>query len=115
MRSTALEMNIAVTSAKTAALVFALNDNKGGKGTLTLTLPAKSRSSKSIRATRATKAASGRCSTRNGSSPRNSPAAAFFQAAASGRQFITLILQGRGRSCTTAEDFSHWTLVIDAR
>ena len=25
---------------------------------------------------------------------------------------ITLILQGHGNSCTTSEDFTHWTLVV---
>jgi hypothetical protein len=28
-------------------------------------------------------------------------------------QVITLIVQGRGNSCTSAEDFSHWTLVVE--
>ena len=45
-----------------------------------------------------------------------------FSAAASGtgvfrpgiapRQVLTLILQGGGNSCTSANDFSHWTLVM---
>jgi hypothetical protein len=25
---------------------------------------------------------------------------------------MTLIVQGSGNSCTTAQDFSHWTLVV---
>jgi hypothetical protein len=28
-------------------------------------------------------------------------------------QVLTLILQGRGNSCTSAEDFTHWTLVTE--
>ncbi|QWG14390.1 hypothetical protein KMZ29_06880 [Bradyrhizobium sediminis] len=28
------------------------------------------------------------------------------------RQLLTLILQGAGNSCTSADDFSHWTLVM---
>jgi hypothetical protein len=28
------------------------------------------------------------------------------------RQILTLILQGGGNSCTSAVDFSHWTLVM---
>lgn len=28
------------------------------------------------------------------------------------RQILTLILQGGGNSCTSAIDFSHWTLVM---
>ena len=28
------------------------------------------------------------------------------------RQLLTLILQGGGDSCTSANDFSHWTLVM---
>ena len=31
----------------------------------------------------------------------------------SGKQVLTLILQGRGNSCTSAEDFTHWTLVTE--
>ena len=29
------------------------------------------------------------------------------------KQVLTLILQGRGNSCTSAEDFTHWTLVTE--
>lgn len=36
-----------------------------------------------------------------------------FKIGAGGAQFITLILQGHGNSCTTADDFYHWTLVVE--
>ena len=50
-------------------------------------------------------------STRNGSSPPRPPAAAC-SGRASRRALLTLILQGGGNSCTSANDFSHWTLVM---
>ena len=35
-----------------------------------------------------------------------------FQPGIAPRQLLTLILQGGGNSCTSANDFSHWTLVM---
>jgi hypothetical protein len=35
-----------------------------------------------------------------------------FRAGIAPRQLLTLILQGGGNSCTSAIDFSHWTLVM---
>jgi hypothetical protein len=35
-----------------------------------------------------------------------------FQPGIAPRQILTLILQGSGNSCTSAIDFSHWTLVM---
>ena len=35
-----------------------------------------------------------------------------FQPGIAPRQLLTLILQGGGNSCTSATDFSHWTLVM---
>lgn len=36
----------------------------------------------------------------------------IFRAGIAPRQLLTLILQGGGNSCTSAGDFSHWTLVM---
>jgi len=36
-----------------------------------------------------------------------------FSGTNSANQVLTLILQGRGNSCTSAEDFTHWTLVTE--
>jgi hypothetical protein len=36
-----------------------------------------------------------------------------FNATNDARQLLTLILQGRGNSCTAAADFTHWTLVTE--
>lgn len=36
-----------------------------------------------------------------------------FSGTDSPKQALTLILQGRGNSCTRAEDFTHWTLVTE--
>jgi hypothetical protein len=35
-----------------------------------------------------------------------------FAAGAAAGQLVTLIVQGRGNSCTSASDFAHWTLVM---
>lgn len=44
----------------------------------------------------------------------SSPASAtgVFEPGGGARQILTLILQGRGNSCTDASDFSHWSLVM---
>lgn len=36
-----------------------------------------------------------------------------FSAINGAKQALTLILQGRGNSCTSAVDFTHWTLVME--
>lgn len=36
-----------------------------------------------------------------------------FSAGAGPKQLLTLIVQGRGNSCTSSIDFSHWTLVME--
>lgn len=36
-----------------------------------------------------------------------------FAAGLSAEQKLTLVLQGRGNSCTSASDFTHWMLVMD--
>ncbi len=36
-----------------------------------------------------------------------------FSATNGVKQSLTLILQGRGNSCTSAVDFTHWTLVME--
>lgn len=36
-----------------------------------------------------------------------------FSGTNSSNQVLTLILQGRGNSCTSAADFTHWTLVME--
>ena len=36
-----------------------------------------------------------------------------FSATNGAKQSLTLILQGRGNSCTSAADFTHWTLVTE--
>lgn len=41
-----------------------------------------------------------------------SAASGVFAPGGGPRQILTLILQGHGNSCTDANDFSHWTLVM---
>lgn len=36
-----------------------------------------------------------------------------FSGTNSSKQVLTLILQERGNSCTSAQDFTHWTLVTE--
>ncbi|MBI5322228.1 MAG: hypothetical protein HZB49_22600 [Bradyrhizobium sp.] len=44
----------------------------------------------------------------------SAPASAtgVFAPAAGARHILTLIVHGHGNSCTDANDFSHWTLVM---
>jgi hypothetical protein len=42
----------------------------------------------------------------------NAAGSGIFSQGVGGGQHMTLILQGHGNSCTSAEDFSHWTLVV---
>ena len=36
-----------------------------------------------------------------------------FEAANGREQLLTLVLQGRGNACTSPNDFTHWTLVME--
>lgn len=95
-------------------LVFALRDEANHEGTLTLTVPDKI--------------------TIFEVDPRDSPdqgtgptlykewkltgqvvGAGVFNTGAEGKELLTLILQGRGNSCTSASDFTHWTLVMQGQ
>lgn len=90
---------------------FALRDEAGHEGTLTLAVPDKI--------------------TIFEVDPRDSPGqgteptlykewkltgrvtgAGVFNTGSEGKPLLTLILQGRGNSCTSAADFTHWTLVM---
>ena len=71
----------------------------------------RSRCSRSIRAIAPTGVRGRRC-TRNGNSLRPASGSGVFRPGIAPRQMLTLILQGGGNSCTSAYDFSHWTLVM---
>ena len=92
-------------------LVFSFRDRKGRTGTLALTRP------NSI--------AMFHVDPRNGSDAGQGPtlykewklsappaATGVFAPGAGARHILTLIIRGRGNSCTDAGDFSHWTLVM---
>ena len=94
--------------------VFALRDEAGHEGTLTLTVP--------------DKITIFEVDPRDGNNgPGGGPllykewkltggvtGAGVFNTGTATGQLLTLILQGRGNSCTTAADFTHWTLVMQA-
>jgi hypothetical protein len=39
----------------------------------------------------------------------------IFRACVGQNRRITLVLHGRGNSCTDADDFKHWTLLVHGR
>ena len=92
-------------------LVFALASDVGESGTLALQLPEKITIFE--------------VDPRNAPDPGTEPAlykewkltgkvsgSGAFGAGAGPDQLLTLIVQGRGNSCTSGSDFSHWTLVM---
>ena len=92
-------------------LVFTLRDKNGGAGTLSLQRPA----------TVSILEVDPRDSPDRGHGPglykewkltSRAAGTGIFSAASGPNQLITLIVQGRGNSCTSANDFSHWTLAM---
>lgn len=92
--------------------VFALRNDAGREGTLTLSKP----DSVSIFEVDPRETAP-----EGGHGPRlykewkltsRARGTGIFAVGATGASFITLILQGHGNSCTSSEDFTHWTLVV---
>ena len=92
-------------------LVFALKDEHGNDGTLALELPNKI----------SVFEVDPRDAPDQGTGPalykewkllgRGGGAGVFAPGAAAGHT-LTLIVQGRGNSCTSASDFAYWTLVM---
>ena len=92
-------------------LVFSLRDKRGGTGTLSLARPA---SVVGVRGRPARPPRPGQGPTLYKEWKLSAPAAGsgVFLPGIAPRQLLTLILQGGGNSCTSAIDFSHWTLVM---
>jgi hypothetical protein len=92
-------------------LVFALNDGHGYSGTLALELPAKmSLFEVDPRNTKDTGA--GPLLYMEWKVTGKVSGSGKFAASAGPKQLLTLIAQGSGISCTTAADFTHWSLVM---
>ena len=92
-------------------LVFSLRDKRGGTGTLSLARPA---SIAVFEVDPRDRPDRGQGPTLYKEWKLSAPAAGggVFLPGIAPRQLLTLILQGGGNSCTSAVDFSHWTLVM---
>ena len=93
-------------------LVFDFRDERGHSGTLTLKLPGKISIFE----------VDPRDSPDQGHGPglykewkltSHAAGSGVFATGMGPSQFITLIVQGHGNACTSAGDFSHWTLVVE--
>jgi hypothetical protein len=92
-------------------IVFTLNDEKGGTGTLALPLPGKI-SLFEVDPRDGPDAGTGPSLYKEWKvSAKPIATGAFAPAAASGHT-LTLIVQGSGNSCPSASDFGYWTLVM---
>jgi hypothetical protein len=92
-------------------LVFTLTDDQGHAGTLALTLPGKI-SVFEVDPRDAPDPGTGPVLYKEWKLTGKVAATGVFDAGAGPKQLLTLIVQGRGNSCTSADDFSHWTLVM---
>jgi hypothetical protein len=107
------DFSVAVTRQKDR-YVFALKDNKGRGGNLTLILP---------KAVSIFEVDTRDDQEKTGYGPRlykewkltgNVTGDGIFRNSAGPNRRVTLVLHGRGASCTEASDFKHWTLMVHA-
>ena len=92
--------------------VFVLNDQKGHSGSLSLQFPDKI-SIFEVDTRDAPNAAYGPALYKEWKLTGKTSGTDAFDAANGREQRLTLILQGRGNACTSSNDFSHWTLVME--
>ena len=92
--------------------LFALRDDAGHEGTLTLTVPDKITIFEVDPRDGNTEAGGGPLLYKEWKLTGAVTGAGVFNTGTAKGQLLTLILQGRGNSCTTAADFTHWTLVM---
>jgi hypothetical protein len=93
-------------------LVFDLRDAGGHAGTLTLSVPGKI-SIFEVDPRDSPDQGSGPALYKEWKLTGKVTGSGVFSAGAGSNQLLTLIVQGRGNSCTSAGDFSHWTLVME--
>ena len=92
-------------------IVFTLKDGQGHAGTLGLRLPGKI-SIFEVDPRDAPDQGTGPSLYKEWKLTGQAAGSGAFSLGGSPKQMLTLIVQGRGNSCTSAGDFSHWTLVM---
>jgi hypothetical protein len=92
--------------------VFALNDDKGHSGSLSLQFPDKI-SIFEVDTHDGHKAPYGPALYKEWKLTGKTSGTGAFGAANDPQQRLSLILQGRGNACTSSSDFTHWTLVME--
>lgn len=102
------ELRVARTKERWA---FSLRDKKGRTGTLTLSLP-KTISIFEVDPRHGTDKGQGPVLYKEWKLTANAAGDGLFRAATGGGQKMTLVLHGRGNGCTSADDFTHWTLLV---
>jgi hypothetical protein len=93
------------------AILFTLKDEQGHVGTLALELPGKI-SIFEVDPRDAPDQGTGPSLYKEWKLTGKVTGSGAFAAGAAAGQLVTLIVQGRGNSCTSASDFAHWTLVM---
>jgi len=93
-------------------LTFSLRDQSGRAGTLTLPRPATVSVFEVDPRVQASEGGSGPALYKEWKLSAKPTGTGIFAVGIGPSQLLTLILQGRGNSCTTAADFAHWTLVM---
>lgn len=91
--------------------IFALADRKGRKGTLTLAMP-KTVSVFEVDPREGKDDEKEPVLYKEWKLNANAAGDGMFRKSAGAGQKMTLILHGRGNGCTSAEDFSHWSLLV---
>jgi hypothetical protein len=92
-------------------LEFALRDQSGRSGTLTLAIPDRI-SIFEIDPRDASDGGQGPSLYKEWKLTSKVAATGPFAVSVGPNQFITLVVQGRGNSCTSSSDFTHWTLMV---
>ena len=90
---------------------FALRDEKGRAGTLSL-LAAKTLSVFEVDPRDSQDTGAGPSLYKEWKLTANVAGDGIFEASVGPKRRITLVLHGRGNSCTSADDFKHWTLLV---
>jgi hypothetical protein len=99
-------------SQENGGFAFSLRDQAGGRGVLSLS---------KVESVSVFEVDPRDTALRDGSGPRlykewkltsKLRGTGIFAPGMTGGAFITLILQGHGNSCTSSEDFTHWTVVV---
>jgi hypothetical protein len=93
-------------------LVFNLRDAAGRSGTLTLPRPATAAVFEVDPRANELDGGTGPTLYKEWKLTAKPTGTGVFEAGTGPQQLLTLIVQGRGNSCTSSSDFTHWTLVM---